>query len=349
MPKIAAAELLARLAKGKPIPALLLLGEEVFLRDACRSQLIEKFVPEDARVWAVSRFSADRGETQAALGQAQTLPMLSPRQVVFLEDAEAIEKLENNNRDSAVKAIEVYLENPAPFTTLVMEAAELDQRMRLAKLLTEKALIVTLGFGEKDEERRANAIAQARTLATDLGVTLESGAAEDLAESVADDLLRMQTELRKLATYVGERGHIRREDVAALVVSQEKNTVWQLANMIASRQRKTALAFLDRVLRDGEEPVAMVGAMAWMYRKLLEAQEVKGTPHKFQLAGQLHMNPDVAELALQCARRIPREQLVAGLRALHECDGQLRSSVKEPRALLDFLIVQLTGEKKSAA
>ena len=57
MPQISTKELLARLESGKPIPALLLLGEEPYLRDECRKQLIEKFVPEAARTWAVSKFS----------------------------------------------------------------------------------------------------------------------------------------------------------------------------------------------------------------------------------------------------------------------------------------------------
>jgi DNA polymerase III delta subunit len=93
MARISSEELLARLEKGKAIPAVLLLGEEPYLRDACRAHVIECLVPEASRTWAVSRYSAERGETQAALEQAQTLPMLSPQQVVFLEDAEAIEKL----------------------------------------------------------------------------------------------------------------------------------------------------------------------------------------------------------------------------------------------------------------
>ena len=93
MARISTAQLKEKLGKGKPVPALLLLGDEPYLRDACRTQLIESYVPEAARTWAVSRYSAERGETQAALEQAQTLPMLAKQQVVFLEDAEAIEKL----------------------------------------------------------------------------------------------------------------------------------------------------------------------------------------------------------------------------------------------------------------
>lgn len=97
MARIAAAELLARMEKGQAIPAVLLLGDEAFLRDSCRTLLIEKYVPEAARAWALSRFSAARGEGQAALDQAQTMPMLSPQQVVFLEEAEAIEEWETRS------------------------------------------------------------------------------------------------------------------------------------------------------------------------------------------------------------------------------------------------------------
>src|SRR5882724_5493175 len=67
MARISSEELLARLEKGKTIPAILLLGEEPYLRDSCRELLIERFVPEGSREWAVSRYSAGRGETQAAM------------------------------------------------------------------------------------------------------------------------------------------------------------------------------------------------------------------------------------------------------------------------------------------
>ena len=126
MPQVGPDELLARLKKGKPIPAILLLGEEPYLRDGCRAHLIDQYVPEAARTWAVSRFSAERGDVQAALDQAQTLPMLSPQQVVFIENAEAIEGLADKKRDEAVKQLEAYLADPASFTVLVLEAAHLE-------------------------------------------------------------------------------------------------------------------------------------------------------------------------------------------------------------------------------
>ena len=349
MARILPDELLGRLEKGKPVPAILLLGEEVYLRDACREQLIERFVPEASRTWAVSRYSAERGETQAALDQAQTMAMLSPQQVVFLEDAEAIEKLGEKNRDEAVAQLDAYLQDPAPFTVLVVEAPALDQRMKLGKLLAEKALVVECGLGDNAGERQVAAVAVARAIAKEQGVEFEKGAAEDLAEFVAADLMRLKTEIDKLATYAAEKRIIARADVSALVISEKTTTVWELADLLASRQPRKALEFLDRLLRGGEEPLQMLGAMAWMYRKLIEASEVKGVTNGWQAARALGMRAEQAELALQNARKISKPRLLAGLHALRNADDQLKGSGAEPRTVMEFLVAQLTsGEAKAA-
>ncbi len=343
MPRVAAQALLARLEKGKLLPALLLLGEERYLRDTCRAQLIDHFIPEPARTWAVSRYSADRGETQDALEQAQTLPMLSSQQLVFLEDVEKIEKFAEKNRDATVAHLEAYLEDPAPFSVLVLEATALDQRMKLAKLLAEKALVVEVELGDNPEARQASAVDCARTIAKEKNVEFEPGAAEELAEFVAADLMRLNTEIEKLATYAAERRLIRRQDVTALVISEKTTTVWELADILAARQQKTALEFLDRLLRDGEEPLPMLGAITWMYRKLIEASELIGVNNGWQASRALAMNPERAELALKNARKISKPRLLDGLQALQEADNRLKGGEKDPRAVLEFLVTRLTG------
>jgi len=344
MAKLSTDEFLERLGKGKAIPAVLLLGDEPYLRDACRKQLIEKFVPEAARTWAVSRFSADNGEIQAATDQAQTLPMLSPQQVVFLEEAEAIEKLGEKARDEAVKTLEAYLENPAPFTVLVIEASGLDQRMRLAKLLMEKALVVEVGLGENLDERVAAAAVLAKSLAKEHGIEFEKGAAEDLAEFVGGDLMRLKMEVDKLATFAGEREIVKRQDVAALVVSEKSATIWEVADLLASRQPQKALEFFERLLREGEEPVQMLGAMAWMYRKLVEATEVRAA-NGWQAARALGMRPEQAELAIQSARKISKERLLDGIKALREADNRLKGGTKDPHSVMEFLVWELSGSR----
>jgi DNA polymerase III subunit delta len=348
MAQVSPQEMLARLGKGKPVAAVLLLGEEPYLRDACRAQLIEKFVPEAARTWAVSRYSADRGETQEALEQAQSLPMLAPKQVVFLEDVDAVEKLGEKNREAAIAQLEEYLQNPAPFTTLVLEASGLDQRMKLAKLLMDKALVVSVELGDDAGRRQEAAVGLAHSIAQEQGVKFENGAAEDLAEFVAADLMRLKTEIDKLATFAGEKRLITRQDVSTMVVSDKTTTVWELADLLASRKSAKALEFLDRLLRDGEEPLPMLGAIAWMYRKLIEASELRGISNGWQAARALGMRPEQAEVALQAARKIPKPRLLSGLRALQHADDQLKRG-DDARTIMEFLVAELASEETARA
>jgi DNA polymerase-3 subunit delta len=342
-------ELRQRLEQGKPIPALLLLGDEPYLRDACRAALIEKFVPEAVRTWAVSRFSADRGETQAALDQAQTLPMLASRQVVFLEEGEAIERLGEKAREETLEHIVAYLQDPAPFTVFVIEAEKLDMRMLIGKKLAEFTVVVEVGLSERAEERIDAAEALAQTMAKAHGVSFEKGAAADLAEFVNGDLMRLKTEVEKLVTFAGLRKTIRREDVSLLVISEKTTTIWEVADLLASHQPRKALEFVDRLLREGEEPVMMVGGMAWMYRKLVEASELRGVTNGWQAAKALGMRPEQAELAMRCARRVSRDRLLDGVRALQEADNRLKGGAKDVRAIMEFLVWRLSGEHAAVA
>ncbi|MDP9338327.1 MAG: DNA polymerase III subunit delta [Acidobacteriota bacterium] len=348
MARISTQELLNRLENGKVSPAILLLGEEPYLRDTCRARLIEKFVPEASRTWAVSRYSAERGETEAALGQAQSLPMLSPQQVVFLEDAGAIEKFGDKNREETVGQLERYLGDPAPFTVLVIEAARLDERMKLAKILALRTLVVEVGLGDNTQQRQSAALAMAEAAAGAHGLRFEKGASEDLAERVAADLMRLKTEIEKLANYLGERKTITREDVQAMVASERTTTVWELADLLVSRQGKKSLEFLDRLLRDGEEPLAMVGAMTWMYRKLIEASEIKGAMNGWQASRTLGMRPEQADIAMRAARKTSKAELFSGLLALERADDRLKSS-KDARTVMEFLVAELTGGKALVA
>lgn len=348
MASVSPHELLARLAKGKPIPGILLLGTDGYLRELCQKKLIEAYVDEGLRDWAVQKFSAEDDDVSAILGQARTMPMLAPRQVVFVSEAEAWERLGEDSRDALGKQISEYLDNPAPFTVLVFEAATLDQRMRLAKMLAEKTLTVSVELSNEPAERVRLAVPAVLEMARESGATLEPDAAEELCDSLNGNLAAIRTEIEKLSAYAGEQKKITRADVDLLVISARKYEVWDLADMLAERRPAQALEFLDRLLREGQAAPALLGALAWMYRKLLEAQEVpSGTPG-WQVASRLKMRSDAAELAVRRSRKFPKEQLTTGLAALYEADSRLKSGGTSQRAVMEFLVTQLASPRAAS-
>ena len=341
MPEMNVQNLLQRIEKGKPIPAVILLGSDPYLRDQCRNALIDQFVPQGAREWGVFKISASRNGLDELLQRAQMPPMLSPRQILVLQDAENLELGGDEAIERATDALAAYLKDPAPFSTLLIEAEQLDRRKKLFKVLSSGALIVELTIGSVDVS------ALAAQMARELGAEIDREAAAELADAVNGEPATLRLELEKLALYAAGR-KITVADVDALVVSARKYTVWKLAEVFAARDRRASLEFLDCLLREGEQPAGIVGALSWMYRKLIEARELPPGTNQFQAARDLGMRPDSAATAIAQARRIPREQLLAGISILAEVDSILKSGAPNPRATLEVAMARLTAPAKTA-
>jgi DNA polymerase-3 subunit delta len=210
-------------------------------------------------------------------------------------------------------------------------------------MFAEKTVTVSVELSDDPEERARLAVPISFEIAKELGATLEPDAAEELCEILNGELAGIRTELEKLTAYAGDQRKITRADVELLVISARKYEVWDLADMLAARQPAKALEFLDRLLREGEAAPALLGALAWMYRKLLEAQELPGGTVGWQAASRLKMRPNAAELAVRQARKFPKTQLTNGLAALYEADSRLKSGGTNQRAVMEFLVSQLAS------
>jgi DNA polymerase-3 subunit delta len=310
-------ELTARISGGKTIPAVVLLGSDSYLREMCRNALVDTYVPVATRDWALGRLSARGGGWFEAFERAQTLPMMSPRQVLIVEEVEALEELGDKARDEAVAALEAYLADPAPFTVLVFEASALDKRLRLFKSLSKNPKSVLIVELIMDPQQ---AVALAVSTAKELGMSMDREAAGLLAEVVNGEAARIRVEVEKLSLYAQAAKRITSRDVENLVVNARKHTIWELADMLADSRREDALKFLDSLIRDGEKPPALVGAIAWRFRMLIENE----------------------------SRPARKEQLLKALPALAEADSELKSGVKDQRAVLEFLFSRLTSKSRAA-
>jgi DNA polymerase-3 subunit delta len=351
MASISAEQLVARLAQGKPLAAVLLYGPDAFLRETCREQIIEKIVEPAARQWAVQHYSGSEDSLEVVVGRARMMPMLAPRQVIVYSELESLEPSgeSKSKKDDPADILREYLASPAPFTVLVLEASELDKRTKLSKLLLEEVPVVDASLPEDPAERLRVASRLTRQMAAQQKGAIEDDAAEELADLCNGDLAAIRAELAKLVTYAGPDCKISRADVEALVVAEKKYSVWELADVLASGQLSRALLFLDQLLREGEEPPALVGALAWTFRKLLEAKDLGRGVSEGQAMGRLGMRPDAARTALRQAQKVSRGQLVNALRALYETDNRLKSGTRDDRAVMEFLMAQLAGGREAAA
>jgi DNA polymerase-3 subunit delta len=274
------------------------------------------------------------------------MPMLASRQVIVYSEMDSIEPPAEgkSKKEDPSDLLREYLESPAPYTVLVLEAAELDKRFKLTKLLLEEVPIVAA----ESPDNPAAAAQVAQQMARRENAVIDKDAAQELADLCNCDLAMVRSELSKLITYAGPGRPISLADVQALVVSEKKYEVWDLTDVLASGDLQTALEFMDQLLRDGAELPVVVGAMARTFRNLLAIKDMGRSVNPWQAAGQLRMPREAVERAIQQAQKLPRGELVRAVGLLYEADTRLKSGSRNDRAVMEFLIAELSSGRQAA-
>jgi DNA polymerase-3 subunit delta len=293
----------------------LLQGEDEVEKSAVAHEF-EDLVEEGLRAFNVARVqagdltTADRlaGGVAGLVAAVRTLPMMAPRRVVIVAQAEVmlVPRRESEAATRALETLEKLLERPEPQTTLVFVAAPMDKRSRMYKLLTRRATLVECGV----LENQADAERWIRNQVAAAGVQIEPSAARFLAERAGPDVRRLRNEIDRVLLYALGQKTIALDDVKQVTGPVALKDDWQMANAIEAGNGAEALRQLALVLDGGAPAEKIVGQLGWLVRTKLS-----GTPRIRQAVD-----------------------------ALFRTDADLKRSVGDPRILLERLIVELCAE-----
>lgn len=175
------------------------------------------------------------------------------------------------------------------------------------------------------------------------GGRVSPDAAAVLADTLRDDLGRIDQEIDKLITYAGE-AEVTPADVRLLVTEAREENVFRLVDAIGMRDRRQALSVLHQLLRDGTPVQVMLAMVARQLRLLLQIREVQGrTSNQSAIAGELGLRPwQVRNLATQ-ARRFGAGDLERAYHLLLGADQSIKTGRLEPEVAVDLLVADLTA------
>lgn len=350
------AQFIAALSKGKPHAAYFLRGPDRFLHEECRAALVAS-VPAEARAWCLAEIEFTPGRLERELEGANQIPMLSGHSYFLFSDPEDFK----HATDEDHKALEAYLESPSASATVVFAAVEPDRRRRFIQLLEKKAQIV-----EMQPLARREAAAWLRTYLRKAGAEIDPQLAEAIAAKFERDdssgdvkragvnLVWMRTEIEKLLTAKPEAKRLEQADLDQIVAFREEHEIGRLLGAIAERQFGKALEYL-RSLLVGKEPETL---LLWCIGDLFR-QALKGISAPAYGRGRAAYGTDrggwsrssnsfsTYEAAQRALRTYSREELLLALRFVRGADLGIKSSWKDSRILLEFLIWQIIAGKSS--
>src|SRR4029434_7799204 len=146
MPAISRAALRKQIAAGETGPLYLLLGDDDGEKSAVAAEFAE-MVDEGLRAFTVHHLFGVEIKADDLIDAAATLPMMAPRRVVIVFDADRllIPKREGKAADAEQERLETFVKTQPPHATIVFVCGPLDQRRRLVKLLLKEAHVVDCG------------------------------------------------------------------------------------------------------------------------------------------------------------------------------------------------------------
>ncbi len=323
------------IAKAKPQPVYAVHGDEAFLKRrvllALRGLVLG---PEDGG-FGLSAHPGDKAVWAAVHDDLETLPFLSPRRLVVVENADPFVTRE---RARLEKYVAERSKGSAPAGVLVLDLQSLPANTRLAKLLGESGSIVCKT--PKSDELPKWCMEWS---ASHHGKALAAPAARLLVDLVGPDMGLLDQELAKLAAYAGTASRIEAADVDHLVGSSREENTWKIFDLIGAGQAGASLVLLNKLFDQGEEPVRLLAAFSLQLRRLAQAARlnVQGVAIGDALE-RVGVPPFARRQAEQQMRHLGRRRLDSLYDWLLQTDFGIKGgSSLPPRTLLERLVVKL--------
>ena len=316
-----------RLAKGLPGPAYFFSGPESRIKQRALEALMT-LIPEGIRPFNVNIYHGNETDLAEVVAAARTVPFMAPRRLVILRD---LEKLRRTERRSDL--LEEYLRAPVLETVLVMTTEETDAAKTLKKRYGEWWVDVEFAplRGRQMAEEIEWEVAR-------LGCRIAPEAVGPLLDATGADLGRVQRELEKLRSAVGEGGLIGEREILRHVAGYGYQNHFDLLNAISARDLEGSVRLLSRVLVREDEVQGLMGLIGKRLRVLwFFAAGVPEIPAVFKVY------PSQKALLRRDAGRFTRQELERGLADLLRIDLAIKTTTASPRLLLEHFLLGLLG------
>lgn len=331
--------ILKEIEQGKVRNVILLHGPETYIIDNSVKKIISSMLSEDEIEFNCTQYDLTDTPLDLALDDAETMGFMSDKKIVVIKNAVFLTGQKDKTKiEHNITRLEEYVKDPSPFTILVIIAPyeKLDKRKKITKLLTKEAgVIEAASFNERNAENWI------REETNKLHIRITDGAIGRLIQYVGANLLVLENELKKIATYLNEGEELTEDIVDEMVAKTLEQNVFTLVEKVTTRQLDSAITILYDLLRQNEEPIKILSLITRQFRIIFQSKilsQQRMSPR--DIVKQLNLHPYAVKLAIEQGRHYEHTELQDILRQLAELDYQMKTG-KNKRLLLELFITSL--------
>ncbi len=244
------------------------------------------------------------------LDAISVMPFIAEKRLVLMEGLPKVEK-----EDLAGIVASIH-----PQTVLLIVESKPDMRLGIVKELQKHAEMKSFLLLSDQELLR-----WVRMTAIALGSSITPEAEKQLLSIVGNDQWMLESELQKLAA--ASTGEIGIGEVESLAVPSGSQIIWQLTDLVGSRQPLDALLFFKRRIERGDDPYGMWTVLLSMIKNLtlIFAAVEDGMRDERAVAGATGLHFMQVKGLLPLAKSMSRTQVRSLVDFAADADIQLKS------------------------
>ncbi|GEN31044.1 DNA polymerase-3 subunit delta [Cerasibacillus quisquiliarum] len=329
---------LSRQLKNNDIPLVsLVYGEETFFIQRIKDLFIKQVQTDPANI-----MTYDLTETpiQDVLADAMTYPFFEGKKLIFAINPVFLQaKAKKLPFEHQLSVLEEYLQAPPNYSIVVfiLHSDKIDSRKKITKLLKQKATIALCETVKPHEAEK-----WVIKIAEDLHVTIEEEALYLLDPDLLTNLQLLESEINKLALYVGKGGVITKDIVGEMVSHTPTSSALRLVDAVMTADLYKAIAIYHDLMKQKEEQIPLIGLLAYQFRMILRVKLLKQKGYtQGQIQKSLGVHPYVVKVAHDRERQFSIKRLKYIINQLAETDAILKQGRMDKNIAFELLLHHL--------
>jgi len=325
----------------------LFYGDEDYLIDS----EVRGMLPHGESAPNVDLIDGEQAELNDIVGSMSSSSLFSSDKFVIIKGLsflkgvrrgrEANEEGEAEEKDSDdVSAIIEALKNVPPATTVIfLVYGSVDKRKKLFKAVEKMGAVREFKpFSEWEQEKLLYWIVEK---AKSQGKKIGSHACRLLMEISGSSLRALSLEIEKITTFIGVRETIEESDVQTMA-SSGGISVFALLEALRKRDIASSLEALNRLIRNKEEPVSLLGLISTQFRMMLQIKAFENLRlSEHEIAVRLNANHFFVGKCAEGADKYSLLELKRSIFTLHQTDMRLKTGYASPQILLELMLIDM--------
>ncbi|WP_101772701.1 DNA polymerase III subunit delta [Peptostreptococcus faecalis] len=274
----------------------------------------------------------------------ETLPFMDEKRYVIIKDFELLKGKRKNFSESDEKEFVEIIKSISKTTVLVfLTYGEIDKKKSVYKSIEKNGVVsefkklddLSLLSWCKEEFIKRNA----EISNSDVTYLIElSGYRDRTSEITLSDL---ENDIEKISSYVGKGNSVTKNDINTLLHSKSENDIFQLIDMIGSKNSKRSMKILLDMLDGGESVLGIFAMLSRQFNQILQVKYLQEDklPHNL-IKSTLKMHPYTFNKVVRQVKNYDEKSIISLLNYISDSDYKIKNGLIDDRLAVEILITK---------